>query len=161
MSIELHCPRCQQLVKAPDDAGGKRGRCPYCKSSVYIPLPPGEEEIRIAPIDQEDEQREKELRRESAAYVASIAHGGTPKEEPPSTAEEPADPDVEIESFIRAMHESRLDDAEAAVSRIRAGGKQARNHVKTRVSKHDLPALEGIPEPLINAFVKDLLNRLG
>ncbi|MCH7474571.1 MAG: cytochrome C oxidase subunit IV family protein [Gemmatimonadetes bacterium] len=37
MSIELHCPQCEKLIKAPDTAGGRHGKCPYCGRDVYIP----------------------------------------------------------------------------------------------------------------------------
>ena len=39
MSIEIHCDHCGKLIKAPDDAGGQRGKCPYCHQSVYVPAP--------------------------------------------------------------------------------------------------------------------------
>ncbi len=84
MSIELHCPKCAKLIRAPDNAGGKRGKCPYCKESIYIPLRPDEaEEIGIAPIDEEEERRVKELRRESIGYVAAVGHA---KDAPPEEA---------------------------------------------------------------------------
>ena len=72
MSIELHCPQCQKLIRAPDGAGGKRGKCPFCGSMVYIPTPPDEgEEIGLAPIDPDEERRAEELRKE-AIHTAEI-----------------------------------------------------------------------------------------
>jgi len=86
MSIELHCPECQKLIRAPDSAGGKRGKCPYCKRTVYIPSPPDEtEEIALAPLDDEEVKREAALRKEAIQYAAAVDHvtedAGTPGDE--------------------------------------------------------------------------------
>ena len=76
MSIQLHCPRCGKLIKAPDNAGGKHGKCPYCKESVYVPMPADEvEEIGLAPVDEEAERRAEEERRASLDYVTSVSQG--------------------------------------------------------------------------------------
>ena len=58
MSIELHCPKCGKLIRAPENTGGKHGKCPYCQGRVYIPMPYcKEEEILLAPIDAEEDRR--------------------------------------------------------------------------------------------------------
>ncbi len=50
MAIEFHCNFCDKLVKAPDDAGGKKGKCPSCQSVLYIPMPEGTvEEFDLCP----------------------------------------------------------------------------------------------------------------
>ncbi|WP_425617066.1 hypothetical protein NA78x_000735 [Anatilimnocola sp. NA78] len=38
MTIEFPCPQCAQLVRTPDAAAGKRGKCPSCAAVVQIPL---------------------------------------------------------------------------------------------------------------------------
>ncbi len=38
MAIEVPCPRCGKLLRAPDELAGKSGRCPECDNSVPIPL---------------------------------------------------------------------------------------------------------------------------
>jgi len=80
MAIELHCPLCNKLIRAPDNAGGKRGKCPYCAGSVYIPMPPDEQsEIPLAPVDETVEKRKERLRKESTAYAAQVDHAQKPK----------------------------------------------------------------------------------
>jgi hypothetical protein len=60
MSIDLHCPQCTKLIRAPDNAGGRHGKCPYCEAKVYIPTPPAEDdEIKIAPFDATDAKRDE------------------------------------------------------------------------------------------------------
>ena len=65
MSITFQCEHCHKEVKAPDTAAGKRGKCPHCQQSCYIPAPVSDDELYdIAPLDEEGERkREEELRR--------------------------------------------------------------------------------------------------
>lgn len=37
MTIEFPCPQCAQLVRTPDAAAGKKGKCPSCSAVVTIP----------------------------------------------------------------------------------------------------------------------------
>jgi len=37
MTIKFHCEHCRRLVQAPDSAGGRRGTCPHCQGSNFIP----------------------------------------------------------------------------------------------------------------------------
>ena len=39
MAIEVRCPSCGTLVRAPDDAEGKIGRCPKCHERFRIAAP--------------------------------------------------------------------------------------------------------------------------
>ena len=39
MPIEFSCPSCHQIVRTPDAAAGKKGRCPNCQGIVQIPQP--------------------------------------------------------------------------------------------------------------------------
>lgn len=40
MPIKVTCPKCQGVLHAPDDAGGKRGKCPTCGTVLSIPEDP-------------------------------------------------------------------------------------------------------------------------
>ena len=65
MTISFNCESCKKKVNAPDGAGGKYGKCPHCNHRCYIPLPKseGEEELKLAPIDQSEEtEYEKKMR---------------------------------------------------------------------------------------------------
>jgi len=172
MSIEIHCPKCAKLIKAPDNAGGKRGKCPYCKESVYIPLPPDEDEaIGIAPLDESDEERERRLRRESIEYIASVGHA---KDVPPEGAApassgavsplppgEVVDVGAEVESYLIAMRDSKLDEADRAVRRLKSAGSRAKDHVEGQLLDEMPAPVEGIPPPLVKGFLKTLSERLS
>ena len=55
MPIKVTCSKCQGVLHAPDDAGGKRGKCPTCGNVLAIPggssnsLIPPEPEPSLAP----------------------------------------------------------------------------------------------------------------
>jgi DNA-directed RNA polymerase subunit RPC12/RpoP len=77
MSITFECGNCRKTVKAPDEAGGKRGKCPYCGHSVFIPNPAALEEdiIPLAPLDEAEEQRRKKVTEELLEYEKMFLSG--------------------------------------------------------------------------------------
>ncbi len=174
MSIELHCPQCQKLIRAPDEAGGRRGKCPFCKNNVFIPRPPDEtEEIGLAPIDEEEERRAEEARRESLRFVAAVDKAKDSKllagEAASSVNGPPPVPTAgggdniaaEVETFIIAMRDSKLDAAEAAATRLRSAGARARDYVQGLLVDEIPPEFENVPAPVVQGFLKALLSQLG
>jgi len=173
MSIDLHCPGCQKLIRAPDDAGGRHGKCPYCGRKVYIPMP--ESEVDLFDIEEPDESeraREEALRREAAAYAAGVAHaegqipagadegvGGDAVREPELPGEV-VDVAFEVDTFLEAMRDSDLDKAEAAVARLARSKKRAKDYIENAMVDEMPPQIEGVPEPVMKGFLKTLLNRL-
>ncbi len=174
MSIELHCTKCGKQIRAPDEAGGRRGKCPYCQESVYVPMPHDDsEEIRVAPIDEKEAERERELRQESADYIASVGHstGAPPEGERTAAPDEAAggpsfpgeviDVSAEVGAFITAMRDSKLDEAEQTVAKLKSTGTSARDHVQGLINDEIPLQVEGVPPPLVQGFLKKLLDRLG
>lgn len=174
MSIELHCPQCQKLIRAPDEAGGRRGKCPYCKNSVYIPRPPDEtEELALAPLDEEEERQAEEARRESLRYVASVdkakdskfltgdATSAVTGPPPVPSAGERGNLAAEVETFIIAMRDSKLEAAEAAAARLKQFGAQARDYVQGLLVDEIPPQYENVPAPVVQGFLKALLSQLS
>ena len=50
MSIEFRCNQCGQLLRVPDDSGGKHARCPKCQALMVVPLMPGSAAIVPPPL---------------------------------------------------------------------------------------------------------------
>ncbi len=177
MSIELHCPHCAKPIRAPDSAGGKHGKCPYCQQAVYIPLPPSEEdEIKVAPLDEADLRREQELIAESINYASAIDKDpsmradGEPKGERGGPAGAKGrgetgggfvDVPEEVKKFVLAMHSSKLDEAESVVSRLKRAGSRARDHVDSLFLDQMPPQIGNVPPALTKAFLKTLLERIS
>src|SRR5262245_22724040 len=38
MPIEFRCQNCNKLLRTPNETAGKKGKCPYCKGVMEIPL---------------------------------------------------------------------------------------------------------------------------
>jgi hypothetical protein len=175
MSIELHCPQCGKQIRAPDDAGGRFGKCPYCERKVYIPTPPEAiEEIPLAPIDTEEERREEELRREAMELAAKVAHdkstlpagegsahAPTGSVRRPEVPGEVVDIGEEVERFVLAMRDSKLDQAEKAVNALKRTGQRGKDYVQGVMLDEMPPDYENVPAPLAKGFLKALLGRLS
>ena len=85
MTIRFNCEHCGKEIKAPDSAGGKRGKCPYCGQSNDVPSPIVEDDddiIPLAPIDEDDERRREEeahrLYEQEAAMLSSSDNDTSP-----------------------------------------------------------------------------------
>jgi len=162
MSIELHCPQCQKLVRAPDEAGGKKGKCPYCKNSMYIPMSLGDDDvIPIAPIDPEDERREAELRRESIKYVSDVAHARSTVDSDGGPSGVELDVGAELGAYVHAMHRSNLSAAESAIARLKGAGGAVRGQLKSAIKDPASLGCDDVPAPLVQGFLKKLMAELG
>ena len=80
MSITFECEHCRKEVKAPDSAAGRRGKCPCCGQSNYIPAPVSEEDLPpLAPLDEEEERRQarevEKLRRQESELISETGGG--------------------------------------------------------------------------------------
>ena len=61
MGITFHCEHCGKKIEAPDSAGGKWGRCPACHNKVYVPGLSSDEKLKLAPVDEEYQTKQKQL----------------------------------------------------------------------------------------------------
>ena len=173
MSIELHCDHCSKLIRAPDDAAGRRGKCPYCHQSVYIPSPPEAiEEIPLSPMDESDEEKQRRLTEEMRRTQRELLSDYRP---PPDRAvsvsresampETIRDGDESIEDmvvdYLLLMRESQLVEAEAVLADL-LNRRDAARKVVDRLSTDTVPpqALAGIPAAVYRGFLKNLRNQL-
>jgi hypothetical protein len=76
MPIKVTCPKCQGVLHAPDDAGGKRGKCPTCGTVLAIPAAGGSGLLPPPPAAVE--------RPAEPAFKPTTASRTTFAEEPPS-----------------------------------------------------------------------------
>jgi len=45
--IEIHCPRCDAILEAPDGAAGKIIGCPNCNADIPVPVPASAQVIDV------------------------------------------------------------------------------------------------------------------
>jgi hypothetical protein len=95
MPIKVTCPKCQGVLHAPDDAGGKRGKCPTCGTVLAIPADGAH--VADAPVS-EPYRSAAEASREEAPGTQRSSFGAIPRpadvepRRPASAARVPAPP---------------------------------------------------------------------
>ena len=182
MPIEFHCNHCNNLVRAQDDAGGRKGKCPYCKLGVYIPTPPDQIEILDFAEDDEDWKDEKKRLKAEAGKLdhalldeRKIADdvGATdapaepamriPGESSPDAGAHPARKGVEarVVDYLVAMKSSELERAETLVKQIAPDADRAKSFAQ-EISMDPVPPpeLADVPPAVLRGFIKSLLSRL-
>ncbi|GAG06712.1 unnamed protein product, partial [marine sediment metagenome] len=72
MAIIFHCEHCGKKIEAPDSTGGKRSKCPACHNKLYVPGLDSDEELKLAPIDTDEDAKQKELMAETYKLTQEI-----------------------------------------------------------------------------------------
>ncbi len=157
------------LIRAPDGAGGRRGKCPHCGRKMYIPMAESDiEAIPLAPVDEHEEAHDAKLRREATAYTAAIDHASERIPGPAGKAASQGAASVdtvdvadEVMRFMLAMRDSKLEAADQCVKRLTIAGSKSAEYVNG-LMLDELPLrVENVPPPLVQGFLKTLLSRLG
>jgi hypothetical protein len=169
MTISFACEHCGKRVEAPEEAGGRRGRCPYCKNSCYIPSPVREEDlIDLAPEDAEEERRRKReveaLRRQDRALIADTGERPEGAPEPIEQREtlKPEDLHHFIVNYVLDLSHSQLERAQKHLAELKKVKRMARAEVD-RFLAGDLlePALDAVPAKLRMGFLNQLKAALA
>jgi DNA-directed RNA polymerase subunit RPC12/RpoP len=190
MTIVFHCEHCEKKISAPDEFGGKAGKCPHCHQRVFIPLPPDQlDEIPLAPEDPQDDARRKEMLREQIKFQQQINdHKEAP--EPPAgstplpasgsdddypfmdagmgggvaSSSKPSGPKMEaiVGQYLVMMSKGNLDGAEQMAEQIASGGAANKRIVEQMAMQEVLePALANVPPSVISGYFKKLLARFA
>jgi hypothetical protein len=167
MSITFHCEHCGKKIEAPDNAGGKWGKCPGCRNKVYVPGGQPTDELRLAPLDEEDDRRQKELIAETIRLREDILkETEAPEEGKPQPAAKPgvlseAELTSSIIGYLRRMADGELEEAERmAGTIIPYGGKAVRILERIALSEIPEPELADIPQQVLSGLIKKLRSRL-
>lgn len=171
MPIEFRCEHCGTLVKAPDNAGGRHGRCPSCHQSVYIPSPEAEiEPLALEPVSENDELEQQRLFQESWELERRIIEERelpssiteVPIPEPSADVFPPQKANVEtlLIDYARAMAEGDLEQAEKVSREIHKDMRAAEEAIQRIVADEiPPPELVNIPHPVLVGFFKKLQAR--
>jgi len=175
MAIVFHCEHCGKKIDAPADVGGKWGKCPACHNRVYIPLPePGpDDDLRLAPLDETDEEKRNRLLTETFQLTQDILQEKAVPEESedaPATGdslfipmEKMGDKDLakEIVRYLRLVADGDLDKASEVVGILSAYGKQTLA-ILDRIALSEIldPALATIPPHVLSGLIRSLRSQL-
>jgi DNA-directed RNA polymerase subunit RPC12/RpoP len=166
MPITFHCDHCGKKIEAQDSAGGKWGKCPACHSRIYVPEPAPGEELKLAPIDESEEEKKRRLIAEAYQVTQDILR----EREIPNVTAEPVTPapaasseelTKSIIAYLRQMAAGELDQARQTADLIVPFGNRALE-VLDRIAVSDMPEpeLADIPLQVISALVRKLREQV-
>lgn len=167
MPISFHCESCKKKIKAPDQAGGKWGSCPYCGHRCYIPLPKSEEEeeLRLAPIDELEESRIDEMMRETHHLTQHILHESRlPDDLASSPASETDENDVlkNVILYLRQIADGELASAEVTYRSLKPEKKVCLRILAAMLrAERPEPELSDIPSGVLQGLIRDLSTKLS
>ena len=168
MTIVFHCEFCNKKIEAPDNASGKNGKCPGCHKRVHVPSIEGDEELKLAPIDKEEQQRQQELLAETQILAQSILKERAAPDGPSQPAAAAKTREISddalmrnIISYLRQMSDGELGVAAQTVKSITPYGMQAIGLID-EVALSDIPdpKLADIPQQVLSNMIKDLRRQV-
>ena len=163
MTISFHCEHCDKKIEAPDNAGGKWGKCPACHNKVYVPASDADEELKLAPMDTNDlaEQKrlidetyriEQEILKEKSEVLDDSAERAVPVYD---VSDNELTKDIII--YLRLMADGDLEQAERVSGSIIHGGKRALKIIDgIATSEIPEPELVDIPQQVLAGLVRTL-----
>lgn len=168
MSITFRCEHCRKSVNAPDEAAGRRGKCPHCGGSSYIPLPKSQVEEEI-PLAEEDEDEERRMREE----IRSLIHQDPAIVMEEKDAAQPAvplehKPDLRSEdlyhfvvNFCMDMFKGNLDRTKVPLTELKKFKYTAISAVEDfQNGKAHERVLDVIPKKVLQGFLNTLKEQL-
>ncbi|MCU0918146.1 MAG: hypothetical protein MUC88_26820 [Planctomycetes bacterium] len=169
MPIELQCNACGKKIKAPDSAGGKWGKCPMCHARIYVPLPQAndDDELRLAPLDETEEQKQKQLMLETYRLTQDILQEREVSDTPgPGVGPSPEVSDEKLTGFIvrylRQMANSELDDAQRTADLIVPHRRKAVTILDDFAKTYPPdPDLADVSQQLLLRFIRNLRTRIS
>ena len=167
MSIMFHCEYCGKKIEAPVSAGGKWGKCPSCHNKLYVPSPASDEELKLAPLDETDREREKRLMAETYRLTQDILREREVPDGPPvpsGAIYEMSDQELKknVILYLRQMAYGELDEADSTAALITPFAAQALKIIdKIALSEIPEPELADIPQQMLSGSIRALRARFG
>ncbi|MCP4612236.1 MAG: hypothetical protein GY845_26370 [Planctomycetes bacterium] len=173
MAIIFHCDYCGKKIEAADSAGGKWGKCPACHNKLYVPASESNEELKLAPVDETDLEREKRLLDETNKLTLDILkerdipQGATEQDEPAEAAGSGFEvSQVELRQYIvkylHLMADSELYEAQKIAALIKPKGARAVKILdKMAVGDMSEPELVGISQLVLSGLIRSLRDEIS
>jgi hypothetical protein len=166
MPIKLHCSCCGKKIEAPDSAGGKWGKCPACHGKVYVPLPQVDDDLKLAPIDETEEQRKKQLLQETFRLTQDILQEKNVPDVGPATgpAAEASEERLtnHVIRYLRQMAGGELDAAQRTAELIVPHRRKVTAILDRLVkSRTPDPELQEIPQQVLSGLIRNLRTRIS
>lgn len=169
MAIVFHCKFCTKKIEAKDAAGGKWGKCPSCQNKIYIPgLNVKGDDLILAPIDEQDSARQKQLMAETYKIEQDIfrvrEESGESSDIPAAMGGEMSEKELvkQVVSYLRNTADGELAEAEKAVRLLANHGPKAVEILdRIAVSEVPEPELADIPGQVLSGFIRELRGKIS
>jgi hypothetical protein len=164
MPISFHCESCKKKIKAPDETGGKWGKCPHCNHRCYIPLPKSDDEpeLRLIPLDDSDEM--DQLMRETKNITAEILSQSDLPEDDDTTGSHTVGEKEIIKHcilYLRQMADGELGAAESTLSHLKKDKKAALRMLTSMArSERPEPELADLPPRILQGLIRDVSTKM-
>ncbi|TSA55735.1 MAG: hypothetical protein D4R45_01850 [Planctomycetaceae bacterium] len=167
MAIVFHCEYCGKKIEAADTAGGKWGKCPACHNKLYVPSMDTGEELKLAPIDETDVEREHQLMAETHRLTQDILKEREILDGPAPLAGavyQMGDRELtqNIIMYLRQMVYGELDEADRTAALIAPFSKRAVEIIdRIALSEIPDPKLADIPPQVLAGTIRALRGIIG
>ena len=167
MPITFHCEHCGKKIEAQDNAGGKWGKCPVCHNRIYVPDLTAKEDLKLAPIDESEQEREKRLMAETREVTQDILREREVPNAPADSvtpAYQASDEELTktIITYLRQMADGELDQAQESAHLIVSFGTRSLD-ILDRIALNEMPEpqLADVPQQVLASLIRDLRTRIG
>jgi DNA-directed RNA polymerase subunit RPC12/RpoP len=166
MTITFHCSHCGKKVEAQDSTAGKWAKCPACRNKIYVPDLRDDEDLKLAPIDETEEEKEKRLMAETHRLTQDILQEREIPEavglgEPVAEINE-KELTKRIITYLRLMADGELDEAQKAADSVAPYRRQATKILdQIAVSQIPEPELADIPQHVLSGLIRNLRTRIS
>ena len=167
MAITFHCTHCGKKIEAQDSAGGKWGKCPSCHNKVYVPDIHADGDLKLAPLDEKEEARRKQLMSETYKLSQDILRERGEANGPAGTgvsASRMSDKELtkNIILYLRQMADGELSEAQSIANSIAACGNRAMKIIdRIALSEIPEPELADIPQQVLSGLIRDLRSKVS
>ncbi len=167
MTITFHCYYCNKKVEAQDSVAGKWAKCPACHNKIYVPNLNIKDELTIAPVDESDEERKKQLMAETYQFTQDILKeretseaGAVPGLSVPETSENELTKNIIV--YLRQMADGELDEAQKTADSIAPHSSKAIKILdKIALTEMPEPELADIPPQVLSGLIRNLRTRIS
>lgn len=167
MAIVFHCEYCGKKIEAADNAGGRWGKCPSCHNKLYVPGTAVGEELKLAPRDETDIEREKRLMAETYKLTQDILKEREVPEGPPPLSGaiyQMGDKELKenIITYFREVVYGELDKADRIAALIAPFRDRAMAIIdRIALSEIPEPELADISPQVLAGTIRTLREKIG
>jgi len=167
MAIVFHCDYCGKKIEAQDSAGGKWGKCPACHNKLYVPKLNSDEELKLAPIDETEEERRKRLMAETYELTQDILQereipDGLAAVSGPISSLSEKELTKNIILYLQQMANGQLNQAQQTAVLIAPYSQQA-TKILDRIGLSEIPEpdLADIPQQVLSGLIRNLRTKIS